>query len=92
MIVRILGNGQVDVPDAASDELNVIDERLSAAVEAGDETGFRAALADLLTRVRALGSPLPADRLVPSDFVLPSPDADLAEVRGLLGADGLVPG
>ncbi len=91
MIVRILGEGQLDVPDAKADELNVVDEQLAAAVEAGDEPGFRAALAELLTRVHQFGSPLPPDALISSDSVLPSADADLAEVRGLLGTEGLIP-
>jgi hypothetical protein len=92
MIVRILGEGQFDVPDGELDALNVLDDRLVAAIDADDEAGFRTAVAALLGRVRDLGSTPPADSLVPSDLVLPAADATLAEVRGLLGDEGLVPG
>jgi hypothetical protein len=92
MIVRILGEGQFDVPDGELDALNVLDDRVATAARAGDEAAFRAALEALRNRVRELGSTPPADRLAPSDLVLPAPDATLAEVRGLLGDEGLIPG
>ena len=44
MIVRILGEGQLRVDDAATDELNVLDAALGKAVNAGDEQAFRPAL------------------------------------------------
>jgi hypothetical protein len=92
VIVRILGEGQFDVPDSDLDALNELDSRLLGAVEAGDEPAFQAALAALLERVRARGSVVPADRLEPSESVLPPADTALAEVRGLLGDEGLIPG
>ena len=92
MIVRILGEGQRSIDDAALDGLNDLDNNLIAAVEAGDEAGFSSALAALLGKIRQLGSPLPDEEIVPSDLVLPSADASLAEVRELLGDEGLIPG
>ncbi|HEX4655120.1 MAG TPA: hypothetical protein VH274_05210 [Mycobacteriales bacterium] len=92
MIVRILGEGQVDVPDGDLDSLNDLDDALQAAVDGGDEASFTQSLAALLSRVRAVGRPLPDDEIVSSDLVLPSADASLAEVRELLGDEGLIPG
>lgn len=92
MIVRILGEGQFEVPDDALDGLNDADDALVAAIEAGDEDAFRRCLADLHAAVHAAGTALPADYLGPSDLALPPDDATLAEVRDLLGDDGLVPG
>jgi hypothetical protein len=92
MIVRILGEGQFEVDDSATDELNALDTTLENAVNAGDEAALRPALAALLDRVRSLGSPLPADTIKPSDLILPNSDADVAGVRGLLTNDGLIPG
>ena len=60
MIVRILGEGQFDVDDAAIPELNQLDTDLETAVEQSDEAAFAAALTRLLAHVRASGSPLPA--------------------------------
>lgn len=92
MIVRILGEGQFDVPDDALDRLNQADETLVAAIEAGDEAAFSRCLADLHAAVHAAGTELPEDYLGPSDLALPADDATLAEVRDLLGDEGLVPG
>jgi hypothetical protein len=92
MIVRILGEGQLEVDDSAGPELNDFDAALDKAVSAGDEEAFRPALAALLDRVRALGSPVAADSLAPSDIILPYADAALADVRAMLKEDGLIPG
>ncbi len=91
MIVRILTQGQYEVPDDAMAELNDVDGRIVEAVETGDGEGFAAALQELLGAVLAAGSPLPIDSLVSSDLVLPAPDSTLDEVRDLLGDEGLVP-
>jgi hypothetical protein len=92
MIVRILGEGQYDVADAALERLNALDEALDGAVQAGDEEAFRAALGELLEGVRSAGVPHEADALDTSDVILPPGDASIAEVRELLDDDGLIPG
>lgn len=92
MIVRILGEGQLQVEDSATDELNVLDAELEKAVNAGDEQAFRPALNALLDRVRALGTPLADDALEPSDLILPYSEADLEDVREMLTDEGLIPG
>ena len=92
MIVRILGEGQLQVDDAHLTELNVLDDALIDAVDAGDEQHFALALGRLLDRVRAGGTPVPADSLVGSDVVRPAADLTVAEVRALLGDEGLIPG
>ena len=92
MIVRILGEGQLDVPDTAIDELNELDDALQAAVDGGDEVAYRDALAALLNRVRAAGTPLIEDALLPSELVLPNEDAEMEQVRAMLQDDGLIPG
>lgn len=92
MIVRILGEGQFDVPDDDIDHLNEFDDELQAAVDANDAGRFTAALGHLLARVREHASPHDLDDLVPSDVVLPGPDTSLDEVRNLLADDGLIPG
>lgn len=91
MIVRILTQGQYDVPDDQLADLNDVDERIVAAVETGNEEAFAAARDRLLGAVVAAGSPVPLDSLVPSDLVLPAPDSTLEEVRALLGDEGLIP-
>ncbi|HUY45262.1 MAG TPA: hypothetical protein VMV92_06005 [Streptosporangiaceae bacterium] len=92
MIVRILGEGQLSVDDSASAELNDLDAKLEAAVNAGDDAAFRPVLAQLLSRIRALGTPVPADSLESSDVILPYSEASMDDVRGLLSDEGLIPG
>ena len=92
MIVRIMGEGQLQVDDAHLTELNVLDDAVIEAVDAGDEQRFALALGRLLDRLRTTGTPVPADQLAPSDVVLPDADLTLAEVRAFLGDEGLIPG
>ena len=92
MIVRILGEGQFDVSDEHLDRLNELDSAVEAAVEAGQEDAFRAALVALLDGVRSVGTPHEVDSLDESDLILPMEDAGLEEVRAMLNDDGLIPG
>lgn len=92
MIVRILGEGQYDVANAALDRLNELDVAVESAVEAGDEAAFTTALAALLEGVRTVGVAHELDSLDESDLILPPADADIAEVQHLLGEEGLIPG
>ncbi|GAB3690867.1 PspA-associated protein PspAA [Nocardiopsis oceani] len=92
MIVRIMGEGQVDLTDADLGLLNDFDAALEAAIEADDEAKFRTALHDLLEKVREDSKPLPPDALEPSQFILPHADASMEEVREMLQDDGLIPG
>jgi hypothetical protein len=79
VIVRILGEGQLDLTDDAVAALNDLDAKVESAIEAGDEAAFH-------------GVPHGADALDPSDLILPMADATLAEVRDMLSGDGLIPG
>jgi hypothetical protein len=92
MIVRILGEGQLTVPEADVAQLNELDAELEHAVERGDEPAFRSALAALLSRLREVGEPADPDTLEPSGLIVPQEDATMAEVRKLLTDEGLIPG
>ena len=92
MIVRISGEGQFSIDDAATAALNRLDSELEAAVNRNDEAAFTAALHGLLDQVRAHGSALAADTLEPSDLILPPEDASMDEVREMLTEEGLIPG
>jgi hypothetical protein len=92
MIVRIMGEGQFDVPDTLVDHLNELDNAVLDALDAGDEADFRVSLSALLAAVRAGGSPVAHDELVPSEATLPYEEATVDEVKELLHHDGLIPG
>ncbi|MGW6862362.1 PspA-associated protein PspAA [Streptomyces xanthophaeus] len=92
MIVRIMGEGQVELGDEHLPELNKLDDELLAEMEGGDGEGFRRTLGALLEAVRRLGEPLPDEALEPSELILPAPEATLDEVKEMLKDDGLIPG
>jgi PspA-Associated protein len=92
VIVRILGEGQFSVDDAATTELNRLDTELEKAVNSNDDAAFATALRGLIDQVRTQGSPLPTDSLEESDLILPHPDSSMDEVRKMLTDDGLIPG
>jgi hypothetical protein len=92
VIVRILTEGQWEVPEDRIDGLNELDADLEKAVEGGDDESFSRALQALLEAVRAGGARVPDESLVDSDLILPPSDATIEEVRDLLGDDGLIPG
>jgi hypothetical protein len=92
MIVRILGEGQWDVPDEHLDALNDLDDAVEQAVDGDDEGAFTRGLTALLDEVRRHGDRLEDDALQDSDLILPPADASISEVRELLADDGLIPG
>ena len=91
MIVRIMGEGQVDVGEGDLAALNSLDSELETAIDSGDEEKFRSALHALLEQVRSVGKTLPAEELAPSELILPPADATMDEVRAMLGDAGLIP-
>jgi hypothetical protein len=92
MIIRILGEGQRELDDAATAELQKLDAQLETAVEGNDEQAFTAAHGALLDLVRQQGTELPSDSLEASDVIIPHEGATLDEVRQLLTDEGLIPG
>jgi hypothetical protein len=89
MIVRILGEGQFELPDESMERLNELDDSLEAALD--DEQSFSAALTALLEGVRVSGSRVADEDLVTSDVVLPAAESTVDEVRALLTDEGLIP-
>jgi PspA-Associated protein len=92
VIVRILAHGQFRLDDAQHGRLNELDNDVAAAVAAGDEARFRAALDALLAFIRSEGAPVADSELVTSDVVLPQPDISLDEAREAFAGEGAVPG
>ena len=84
MIVRILGEGSYDVPEADLPAVEQLDAALMDALDRGDEATFSGALADLIGLVRHTGTPVPPDDLRTSELAVPHPGSTLSEVRDLL--------
>ncbi|MBI4233231.1 MAG: hypothetical protein HY686_02185 [Chloroflexi bacterium] len=92
MIVRILGEGQYELPSSQLDRLNRLDNRVVHAVAKGDRQAFGRLLGQMLTLVRTRGTGLPPDTLKPSDVVLPGGDLAFEEAKELFVGEGLIPG
>jgi hypothetical protein len=88
MIVRILGEGQFDVPDADRATIEELGDVLTAAVDGHDEGAFTSSLAALIDAVRRTGTELAPDSFTSSDLVVPFSDATLAETQALLEEPG----
>jgi hypothetical protein len=91
MIVRILTEGQFNLPGAYIDELNDIDNAVVEVVEQEDREGFAKNLKRMLDLVRQNGTPVPIEELVESDLVLPEPDITLEEAEEIFIGEGLIP-
>jgi PspAA-like protein len=91
MIVRIATEGQYEVGESDSAELQALDDDAVKACESGDEGHFQASYAKLLAFVRANGTSVDHDHLGGSDLILPPPDVTLEEARAEFSAEGLIP-
>ena len=91
MIVRVSGEGQFRLPDEDADRLIVLDNRAVAAVEQGDETGFKELWSQILELVASDGNTLDDEELVESDVILPPRDVTFAEAQGEFTGEGLIP-
>ena len=91
MIVRLAGEGQFTLDDDQLAQLNELDNRAVAAVEANDEGGFRALLDEMIGHVRQAGTPVADDDLRGSDVIIPPADTTFAEAKADFSGDGLIP-
>jgi hypothetical protein len=91
VIVRVSGDGQFNLPDEDADRLNELDNRAVAAIDQGDETGFRELWSQMLELVASDGNRISDDELVESDVILPPRDISFDEARGEFTGEGLIP-
>jgi len=84
VIVRILEEGQWDVPDASMGEIEALDDVLSKAMDADDAEEFTKSLEAVIGKVKALGTEVPHDQILPSDLMLPGSGYGLKETQKLL--------
>ena len=91
MIARLMNEGQYRIDDQLHRELDALDERAVAALEAGDEAELDARLEDMWRLVQERGERLPDDDLSPSELIIPPADLTLEETRELFSEQGLIP-
>ena len=91
MIVRILSEGQFQLPDNVAERLNELDNEAVAAVEEGDEQRFRELFGEMLDLVTSGGSPVPDEELLESQVIIPPRDLSFDEAQAEFTGDGLIP-
>jgi hypothetical protein len=91
VIVRISGEGQYELDEAHSGDLNQIDNAVVAAVDSGDEAAFAEHWEKLLEYVRSNGRETPDDDLSASDLILPPADITFDEATDEFTGEGLIP-
>ncbi len=91
MIVRLMAEGQYRIDDGLREQLNEIDERALAAMEADDEPALDKVLDEMWALVQERGEKLADDDLSSSDLVIPPSDLTLEETRALFSEQGLIP-
>ena len=91
MIVRIAEDNQYEFPDDQAERLNDLDNQVVAAVDAGDEAQFADLWGKMVELVRASGTPVGDDELLPSDVILPPEDLSFAEAANEFTGEGLIP-
>jgi hypothetical protein len=91
MIVRISGEDQYRLDEGVHDRLHELDAAVVGAIDAGDETAFHEAFAELLDFIRANGSRICDEEIETSDLILPPDDITLAEAAQEFTGEGLIP-
>ena len=84
MIVRILEEGQWDVPDSSMEKIEKLDDTLEDALNSGDEIAFKSSLDAIIVKIKELGTKVEDDRILPSDLMLPGGEYSLEETKQLL--------
>jgi hypothetical protein len=92
VIIRIATEGQYELDDADTDQLNELDNKAVDACSMDDAQAFRRAYDELLEFVRGKGRPVDDDHLGGSDLILPPPDVSLEEAKAEFRGEGLIPG
>jgi hypothetical protein len=90
MIVRISGTGQYELDMDACKHIDPLDDALTDALHRGDEQEFHAKLHEMVRLIQSTGTPVPHDRVVPSDVIVPPEDVTLDEAKRFFTDEGLM--
>ncbi|WP_406660949.1 hypothetical protein V7O66_00020 [Methanolobus sp. ZRKC3] len=90
MIIRIMGEGQYEVPRSLFDELNVIDNRIVELVDQGNEEDYRTELLKLIQVIKSNGKQLDDSSIVESNIIVPPEDLSLKEAKDIFTGSGLL--
>jgi hypothetical protein len=91
VIVRLMGEGQYRIDEELRGELNELDDRAQAAIDANDEPELDGKIDEMWQLVQERGERLADDELESSDLIIPPSDLTLDETRRLFSDEGLIP-
>ncbi|KGK98016.1 hypothetical protein LI82_09725 [Methanococcoides methylutens] len=90
MIIRIMGEGQFEVPGSLFDELNIIDNRIVELVAKENEADYRTELSRLINVIKSNGKQLDDASIVESNIIVPPEDLSLQEAKEIFTGSGLL--
>jgi hypothetical protein len=91
VIVRLMGEGQYRIDEELRAQLNELDDRAQAAIDANDELELDGKIDEMWQLVQERGERLADDELESSDLIIPPSDLTLDETRRLFSDEGLIP-
>jgi hypothetical protein len=91
VIVRLMGEGQYRIDEELRAQLNELDDRAQAAIDANDEPELDGKIDEMWQLVQERGERLADDELESSDLIIPPSDLTLDETRRLFSDEGLIP-
>jgi hypothetical protein len=91
VIVRLMGEGQYRIDEELRAQLNELDDRAQAAIDANDEPELDEKIDEMWQLVQERGERLADDELSSSDLIIPPSDLTLEETRRLFSDEGLIP-
>ncbi|WP_321429173.1 hypothetical protein [uncultured Methanolobus sp.] len=89
MIIRIVGEGQYEVPESFYDELNVIDNKIVDLVSGGNEGEYRSELTKLIESIKSCGKKVDDAEIVESDVIVPPEDLTFEEAKEVFKGEGI---
>jgi len=91
MIVRIMNEGQYDVPSLYYDDINKIDKEIVGIIARNDEKRFEKAYAELINMVHKNGVPIDPKILHDSNLIIPPADTSLKEAKRIFVGEKIIP-
>jgi predicted Mrr-cat superfamily restriction endonuclease len=89
MIIRIVGEGQYEVPSALFDELNAIDNKIVDLVSQDNKEEYNNELSKLISMIKSSGKQLDDADIVESDIIVPPGDLTFEEAKDIFTGVGI---
>ena len=89
MIIRIVSEGQYEIPSSLFDELNAIDNTIVELVSKGNEEEYGKELSKLIDMIKTNGKQLDDSDIVESNIIVPPGDLTFEEAKEIFTGVGV---